>query len=436
MVSLKRRVGQSHMTRSTPYRQTALGIDISHFDQVLSIDIELECVVAEPGVTMERLVAATVPHGLMPQVVPEFRGITIGGAISGGALESSSHRYGQFADSCLWYEVILGDGTILITSEKEHPELFFALPGSYGTLGIVTLTAIRLIPAKRSVRVHFTTSTHFPAFKQGTSHFVDGMVLSPHRFVLMEGNPDSKQPTLSLTRRSAPWFFQHVYSKGTGDEIFSLSDYLFRFDRGAFWMGQFLLHPLLLAAYFFRIRSMSSLCARIMRLGPCPRFPSKLFRLLMGKSVSSQNLYAGLHSMPMPLREVMMIQDVAIPSSIAESFVAESVCRYRIFPVWLCPVQVPRGIHPFSLYSIPGYSESHLVNVGLYGVPPMGGREATLDLERRTLDCGGRVGRYSQCYLSKEDLRRRYDRDVYQRLRTTYRAEGVFCDFETKLLHS
>lgn len=41
---------------------------------------------------MDALVEATVKHGLVPPVVPEFPGITVGGAYNGTGGESSSFR--------------------------------------------------------------------------------------------------------------------------------------------------------------------------------------------------------------------------------------------------------------------------------------------------------------------------------------------------------
>ena len=45
---------------------------------------------AQAKVTMEQLVQSTLPHGVIPAVVPELKAITVAGAIVGAALESSS----------------------------------------------------------------------------------------------------------------------------------------------------------------------------------------------------------------------------------------------------------------------------------------------------------------------------------------------------------
>ena len=98
-------------------------IDTSDLDQVLRIDAENKIAVAEANVPMDQLVTETLKHNLIPQVVVEFPGITVGGAIQGAALESSSFRFGQFDDTCLQYEVITPDGEIRQCSKDENVDL-------------------------------------------------------------------------------------------------------------------------------------------------------------------------------------------------------------------------------------------------------------------------------------------------------------------------
>src|SRR5690606_25703242 len=100
-------------------------IDVSDLDEILAIDVEGRTCTAEPGVTFEDLVAATLPHGLVPIVVPELRTITVGGAVSGCSIESMSFVHGGFHDTCLEYEVITADGRVLrCTPDNEHALVF------------------------------------------------------------------------------------------------------------------------------------------------------------------------------------------------------------------------------------------------------------------------------------------------------------------------
>ena len=92
---------------------------------------------AEPMVKMQALVEATLKHGMLPLVLPEFKHITVGGAIMGAALESSSHMHGDFLDACRSVELLLGNSSVVVCSPTERTDLFSALSGSYGTLALL-----------------------------------------------------------------------------------------------------------------------------------------------------------------------------------------------------------------------------------------------------------------------------------------------------------
>ena len=60
--------------------------------------------------TYENLVAATLPYGLAPLVVPQLKTITLGGAVTGLGIESTSFRSGLPHESVLEIDILTGDG--------------------------------------------------------------------------------------------------------------------------------------------------------------------------------------------------------------------------------------------------------------------------------------------------------------------------------------
>src|SRR5690606_24311962 len=54
------------------------GLDVSGFNRVLSVDPEERVAEVQGMTTYEDLVDATLPHGLMPLVVPQLKTITLG----------------------------------------------------------------------------------------------------------------------------------------------------------------------------------------------------------------------------------------------------------------------------------------------------------------------------------------------------------------------
>ncbi|MBX6333911.1 FAD-binding oxidoreductase, partial [Candidatus Saccharibacteria bacterium] len=83
--------GSTNSTRVLSFDRDSM-VDVSQFNRVLKVDKKRKVAIVEPNVPMDKLVEATLAHGLVPPVVTEFPGITIAGGLQGGAGESSSFK--------------------------------------------------------------------------------------------------------------------------------------------------------------------------------------------------------------------------------------------------------------------------------------------------------------------------------------------------------
>lgn len=124
--------GSSNSTRAAARQQV---VDISSLNHILHIDHTNKTALVEPGIAMDALVRALLPHKLIPAVVPEFPGITAGGAFAGTAAESSSFRHGYFDASVREIEVVLGNGDVVLASPEHNEDLFYGCAGAMGALG-------------------------------------------------------------------------------------------------------------------------------------------------------------------------------------------------------------------------------------------------------------------------------------------------------------
>src|SRR5499427_7205969 len=75
--------------------KAAAGLDVSAFGHVLSVDPVARTARVGGMTTYEDLCDATLPHQLMPLVVPQLKTITLGGAVTGLGIESTSLRNGM-----------------------------------------------------------------------------------------------------------------------------------------------------------------------------------------------------------------------------------------------------------------------------------------------------------------------------------------------------
>ncbi len=137
-------------------RSAAFGprLDVGAFDGVLSVDPGARTADVQGMTTYEHLVDATLRHSMMPLVVPQLRTITLGGAVTGLGIESSSFRNGLPHESVLELEVMTGDGRVVVARpDGAHRDLFHGFPNSYGTLGYALRLRIELEPVRPYVRL-------------------------------------------------------------------------------------------------------------------------------------------------------------------------------------------------------------------------------------------------------------------------------------------
>ena len=130
------------------------GLDVGELDHVLSVDPERLVAQVQGMTTYEQLVDATLSVGTMPLVVPQLRTITLGGAVTGLGIESSSFRNGLPHESVREMEILTGSGEVVVARpDNEHADLFRAFPNSYGSLGYALRLEIELERVHRFVRL-------------------------------------------------------------------------------------------------------------------------------------------------------------------------------------------------------------------------------------------------------------------------------------------
>ncbi|KAI1430723.1 hypothetical protein GGR50DRAFT_683549 [Xylaria sp. CBS 124048] len=456
--------GSTNSTRPAHLKSQARFVDIGALKHVLEVDTSRRVALVEPNVPMDRLVEHTIKHGLVPPVIMEFPGITAGGGFAGTAGESSSFKHGYFDQTVKAVEMVLADGEVVVakpgrqrlglqadasTSQKdlvdtklgpgENPEkyadLFHGAAGSVGTLGITTLLELELIDAKRFVRTTYRrTNTAAEAIhtvreecaKPGND-YVDGMLFSEGHGVIVSGEMTDELPAGTEPRTFSnpwdPWFYMHVRdltkglpssasasndiaSQGTVTEYIPLAEYLFRYDRGGFWVGQ--------AAFDY--------------FPPIPF--TRFFRWFLDDFLHTRMLYRALHASGESGR--FFVQDLGIPYDTAEEFIKYTTESLNIWPLWLCPLKTPKGpsFHPHVRRLQNGAStDTEMLNIGVWGWGPKDKADfvrANRALEAKVNELGGMKWLYAHTYYNEPEFWEAYGgRASYEALRKKYRAESL-----------
>ena len=313
-------------TRTSQYRRDAI-IDTSQLSRLLKVDSNAKAVLVEPNVPMDDIVAQTLPLALIPPVVMEFPGITVGGGFAGTSGESSSFKHGFFENTVNWIEILLANGDVINASPTENPDLFHAAASSFGTLGVVTLLEVQLVEATTYVELTYhPVSSIQQAIRisedaTADSDYLDSILFVRNRGIVCTGRltnvPSEGIRIQQFSRPKDPCFYHHAekilqkYSSLTTEAI-PLVDYLFRYDRGGFWVGR----------YAFRYF-----------IDPFNR----VTRWILDRYMPTRVMYHALHKSGIAKRYI--VQDVEVPYSTTSEFVRFLDELVGFYPVWLCPLR-------------------------------------------------------------------------------------------------
>jgi len=406
----------------------APGLDVSGLTRVLDVDPAARTAQVEGMVTYEDLVDATLPHGLMPLVVPQLKTITLGGAVTGLGIESSSFRNGLPHESVLEMEILTGGGEVVrARPDNEHRDLYYGFPNSYGTLGYALRLAIELEPVRPYVRIrhvrHDDPVAYFTELERvcrersydgAPIDFVDGTVFGRREMYLTLGTFVDEAPYTS----DYSWleiYYRSLQSRP--EDYLGVRDYLWRWDTDWFW------------------------CSRA--FGAQQRW----VRLLAGRRFLRSDVYWKIVAFERrhrwaarlearrgrPPREDV-IQDVEVPVGRAAEFLDFFLREIPIAPVWVCPLRLREREQAWPLYALdPG---AVYVNFGFWSSVPLppGRPHGTYNrlVEATVGALDGRKSLYSTSYYTPADFWRLYNGPAYSALKRRYDPQGRLLDLYAK----
>jgi len=138
--------GGSHSVPGFGTNDGGVVIDLSRMKGI-RVDPTARTVRAEGGCTWGDLFHATYEFGMTtPGGIISTTGI--GGLTLGGGIGHLSRGRGLSIDNLLSADVVTADGRFRVASERENPDLFWALRGGGGNFGVVTSFEYRLHPVK------------------------------------------------------------------------------------------------------------------------------------------------------------------------------------------------------------------------------------------------------------------------------------------------
>jgi FAD/FMN-containing dehydrogenase len=402
-------------------------LDVRHFNQLISIDRENLMAEMEGMITYETLVQETLKHNCLPPVVPELKTITVGGALVGLGIESSSFRYGLVHETILEIEVLTGDGQLLICRpDNAHRDLFFAFPNSYGTLGYALKIKMKLIPAKKYVRLtnirFYDPQLYFEKLKElclknrtlSTDTYIDGVIFDKNEMYIILGEFIDEAPFIS------DYTYMKVYYKSIQKQetnYLTAHDYIWRWDADWFWCSKhFLMNHAIFRLFFGKFMLRSAIYWKISHFVSSHPWIKSLTQLFSKPSES-------------------VIQDTLIPIHNAPKFYEFFRNWIGITPIWICPFHFYRTDRRYPLFDVD--SSELYIDFGFWDFVPSDKPAGFLNrlIERKTEELKGFKSLYSDSFYTEEEFWQIHPREEFTQLKEKYDPKKRFKGLFEKCVH-
>ncbi|MFJ9389671.1 FAD-binding oxidoreductase [Nocardioides sp. NPDC101246] len=411
----------------------APGLDVSGLGGVIEVDAEAGTADVQGMCTYEDLVDATLAHGMIPYVVPQLRTITLGGAVTGMGIESTSFRNGMPHESVLEMDILTGSGEIVTTRPGE--DLFDTFPNSYGSLGYATRLKIKLekVPgyvALRHVRFDdlglltktIAQITETRTYEGERVDGLDGVAFEPGEYYLTLATW-----TEGATRPPSDYGGQQIYyrsiqqraASGSGTDLLTTYDYLWRWDTDWFWCsGAFGAQNKYLRRVWPRRLRRSDVYMKLVgldrRFGIADKLDARAGRLLRER----------------------VIQDIEVPVENLPAFLEWFDAEIGMRPVWLCPL-VSRGTNTGGKWpTYPLEAGRTYVNVGFWGTVHVGPGAVNAPknraIEDQVHELGGHKSLYSEAFYDKDVFNALYDGDNLAAVKARYDPGNRLTDLYSK----
>jgi FAD/FMN-containing dehydrogenase len=404
------------------------GLDVSGLGGVIEVDAEAGTADVQGMCTYEDLVDATLAYGMIPYVVPQLRTITLGGAVTGMGIESTSFRNGMPHESVLEMDILTGSGEIVTTRPGE--DLFDTFPNSYGSLGYATRLKIKLekVPgyvALRHVRFDdlglltktIAQITETKTYEGERVDGLDGVAFEPGEYYLTLATWTEKATQTPSDYGGQQIYYRSIQERET--DVLTTYDYLWRWDTDWFWCsGAFGAQNKYLRRVWPRRLRRSDVYMKLVGLdrkfGIADKLDARAGRLLRER----------------------VIQDIEVPVENLPAFLEWFDAEIGMRPVWLCPL-VSRGTNTGGKWpTYPLEAGRTYVNVGFWGTVHVGPGAVNAPknraIEEQVHELGGHKSLYSEAFYDKDVFDALYDGDNLAAVKARYDPGNRLTDLYSK----
>lgn len=138
--------GTQHAMGGQASHPGGLVVDMRGMDAI-TVDEDARTVTVQAGATWHQVLEAVHPVGLSVATMPGIDVLSVGGTVSANA-HGLDFRAGSLSSTIVSMRVMLADGTVHRVGPDEQPELFQAVVGGYGLLGVILDVELALVDSE------------------------------------------------------------------------------------------------------------------------------------------------------------------------------------------------------------------------------------------------------------------------------------------------
>jgi decaprenylphospho-beta-D-ribofuranose 2-oxidase len=119
-------------------------IDLSGMDKIMAWDPATGLITAEPGLTLEKLWQAVLPHSWWPPVVSGTMTTTLGGCLGMNIHGKNNYKMGTIGEQVVEFTALLPTGEQITCSPTKNSDLFYSMISGMGMLGVFTSITMQM----------------------------------------------------------------------------------------------------------------------------------------------------------------------------------------------------------------------------------------------------------------------------------------------------
>jgi decaprenylphospho-beta-D-ribofuranose 2-oxidase len=135
--------------RGTAYGDAAINeggsiVSTARLSRLLAFDANTGLLTCEAGVSIRTVIEFALPMGFFPAVTPGTWKATVGGCLACDVHGKNHHIEGSFAQHVTAFRLMVADGSVVVCTPEQEPELFWATAGGLGLTGLILDVTLRL----------------------------------------------------------------------------------------------------------------------------------------------------------------------------------------------------------------------------------------------------------------------------------------------------